>query len=168
MAAATVASGDLTLNDPFKDNAALVAHLSGAQIDLAALKARLETARAMGKPLAWLAAALVSGSMTIEGATYQGAVAGISDGAAAALASALQFSARLAAVSLKLPNAPALPALSQANAEISYAKGRVTLSQGSAALGRSSFQELSGDADFGSGARQCALPAQGRRDARPR
>ena len=128
MAAATVASGDLTLNDPFKDNAALVAHLSGAQIDLAALKARLETARAMGKPMAWLAAALVSGSITIEGATYQGALKDLG-WSAAALASALQFSARLAAVSLKPPNAPALPALSQANAEISYAKGRVTLSQ---------------------------------------
>ena len=160
MAAATVASGDLTLNDPFKDSAALVAHLSGAQIDLAALKARLETARAMGKPLAWLAAALVSGSITIEGATYQGALQDLG-WSAAALASALQFSARLAAVSLKPPNVPALPALSQANAEISYAKGRVTLSQGSAALGRSSFQELSGDADFGSGARRVRYRLKG-------
>ncbi len=160
MAAATVASGDLTLTDPFKDNAALVAHLSGAQIDLAALKARLETARAMGKPMAWLAAALVSGSITIEGATYQGALQDLGWNAAA-LASALQFSARLAAVSLKPPNAPALPALSQTNAEISYAKGRVTLSQGSAALGRSSFQELSGDADFGSGARRVRYRLKG-------
>ena len=83
MGTATVASGDLTLNDPFKDNAALLAHLSAAQIDLAALKARLETARALAKPLAWLAAALVSGSVTIEGATYQGELQNLGWSAAA-------------------------------------------------------------------------------------
>ncbi|HVA41439.1 MAG TPA: AsmA-like C-terminal domain-containing protein [Candidatus Binataceae bacterium] len=150
---ATVGSGDLTLNNPFEANAAMLAHVSAVQIDLAALKARLDAAHALPKPLAWLAAALVSGRVTVEGATYQGELRKLG-WSAAALSSALQFSARLEAVSLKLPNAAALPALSQANAELFYAKGRVTLSQGSAALGRSSFQELSGNADFGSGHRR--------------
>ena len=153
MGAVTVASGDLTLNDPFKDNAALLAHLSAVQIDLAALKARLEMARSLNKPLAWLAAALVSGRVTVEGATYQGELRNLG-WSATALSHALQLSVRLEAVSLKLPNLAALPALSQANAELAYAKGRATLTQGSAVLGGSSFPELSGSADFRAGHRQ--------------
>jgi hypothetical protein len=149
----TVASGDLTLNDPLEANAALLMHLSAGKIDLAALKARLAAARALPKPLAWLAAALVSGRVAVEGATLQGALNKLGWDAAA-ISNALRLSLRLEAVSLKLPNAAALPALSQANAQLSYAKGRVTLAQGSAALGRSSFQALSGDADFGSGHRR--------------
>jgi hypothetical protein len=149
----TVASGELTLNDPFKDNAALLAHLSAVQIDLAALKARLEMARSLAKPLTWLAAALISGHVTVEGATYQGELRNLG-WSATALANALQLSLRLEAVSLKLPNPAALPALSQFNAELSYAKGRATLAQGSAVLGGSSFRELSGNADFSSGHRR--------------
>ncbi|MGH7915205.1 MAG: AsmA-like C-terminal domain-containing protein [Candidatus Binataceae bacterium] len=150
---ATVGAGDLTLNDPFEANAALTAHLSAIQINLAALKARLAAARALPKPLAWLAAALVSGRVMVKGATYQGKLKNLA-WSAEAISSRLELSARLEAVSLRLPNAAALPVLSQANAELSYAKGRVTLSQGSVALGRSSFQELSGNADFRSGYRQ--------------
>ncbi len=153
MGTVTVASGDLTLNDPFKDKAALLAHLSTVQIDLAALKARLEMARSLNKPLAWLAAALVSGRVTVEGATYQGELRNLG-WSATALSHALQLSVRLEAVSLKLPNLAALPALSQANAELAYAKGRATLTQGSAVLGGSSFPELSGSADFRAGHRQ--------------
>jgi hypothetical protein len=150
---ATVASGDFTLNDPFQANAAMLAHLSAARVDLAALKARLATARALPRPVSWLAAALVSGQIAIEGATYQTQLKDLGWNAAA-LANALQLSVRLAAVSLKLPNAAAVPALSQTNAEVSYAKGRLTLAQGSAAWGRSSFKELSGNADLRSGYRQ--------------
>jgi hypothetical protein len=149
----TVASGELTLNDPFKDNAALLAHLSAVQIDLAAVKARLAMARSLTKPLTWLAAALISGRVTVEGATYQSELRNLG-WSATALANALQLSLRLEAVSLKLPNLPALPALSQVNAELTYAKGRATLAQGSAVLGGSSFPELSGSADFRSGHRQ--------------
>lgn len=150
---ATVAVGDFTLSDPFAPNAALLAHLSAAQIDLATLKARLGAARALPKPLTWLAAALVSGRVIVQGATYQAALKDLAWNAAA-ISDALELSARLDAVSLKLPNAAALPALSQANAEVSYAKGRVTLTQGSASLGNSSFQALSGNADFRAGPRQ--------------
>ena len=69
-------------------------------------------------------------------------------------------------MSLKLPDAAALPALSQANAELAYAKGRATLAQGSAVLGGSSFPELSGNADFRSGHRQVRyqLKAAGKLD----
>lgn len=150
---ATVGSGNFALDDPLGANAAVLAHLSDVRIDLAALKARLEKARALPRPLAWLAAALVSGNVAIEGATYQAKWKDLG-WTAAALSKALRFSARLEAVSLQLSNAEALPALSQANAELSYAKGRVTLSQGSAALGGSSLRELSGDADFGLGHRR--------------
>jgi hypothetical protein len=149
----TVASGDFTLNDPFKDDAALLAHLSAVQIDLVALKARLDMARALPKPLVWLAAALISGRVTIDGATYQTELRNVG-WTAAALTNALQLSGRLEDVSLKIPGATALPAVSQASAQLSYAKGRVTLAQGSAKLGGSSFQALSGEADFRSGHRQ--------------
>ncbi len=149
----TAASGDVTLNDPFKANATLLAHLNAVEIDLATLKARLDTTRALPKPLAWLAAALISGRVTVDGATYRGELRNLA-WSAASLSKALQLSVRLDAVSLKLSNTAALPALSRANAQLSYAKGRVTLAQGSAALGRSSFEQLSGSADFGSGHRQ--------------
>ena len=92
---ATVASGDLTLNDPFKANAALLAHLSALQIDLAALKARLDTAHSLPKPLAWLGAALVSGQVMVEGATYQAEIKDLG-WSAAAISNALQASVRLA------------------------------------------------------------------------
>jgi len=150
---ATVASGDLTINDPLEANAALLAHLSAGKIDLAALKARLAAARALPKPLVWLATALVSGQVAVEGATLQGELNKLGWNAAA-ISNALQLAVRLEAVSLKLSNAAAMPALSQANAQLTYAKGRVTLAQGSAALGRSSFKDLRGNADFGSGHRQ--------------
>jgi hypothetical protein len=153
MGTVTVASGDLTLNDPFKDDASLLAHLSAVQIDLAELKARLEMARSLTKPLTWLAAALISGRVTVEEATYQSELRNLG-WSATALANALQLSVRLQAVSLKLLNLAALPALSQVNAELTYAKGRATLAQGSAVLGGSSFPDLSGDADFRSGHRQ--------------
>jgi AsmA-like protein len=148
-----VASGDLTLDDPFTDDASVLAHLSAQQIDLAALKTRLDAVHAPPKALASLAAALVSGQITVEGASYQTALKDLG-WSAADLASALQLSVRLAAVSLKLPRETAIPALSQANAELAYAKGRVTLAQGSAAWGRSSFKELGGSADFRSGHRR--------------
>jgi len=131
----TVASGELTLNDPFKDNAALLAHVSAVQIDLAAVKARLAMARSLTKPLTWLAAALISGRVMVEGATYQGELRNLG-WSATALANALQLSLRLEAVSLKLPNLPALPALSQVNAELTYAKGRATLAPSCLGWGR--------------------------------
>jgi hypothetical protein len=148
----TVASGDLTLDDPFEPEAALLAHVSTIRIDLAALRERLTAARALPKPMTWLAKALISGRVTIEGATYQEKLKKLA-WSAASIASALRLSARLEGVSLKLPNAATLPALSQGNAELFYAKSNLTLAQGSAALGRSSFQALSGTADFGSGNR---------------
>ena len=157
---ATVASGDLTLNNPLESNAALLAHLSAVQIDLATLKGWLARARALPKPLAWLAAALVSGRVSLEGATYQGPLQQLGWNAAA-MSKSLQLSVRLQAVSLKLSNAAALPALSQANAAVSYAKGRVTIAQGSAALGSSSFQDLSGNADLGSGHRKVRYQFKG-------
>ncbi len=150
---APVASGDLAIYDPFSEDAVLLAHLSSIRIDLAALKTQLVAARALPGPLAALAAALVSGQVLVEGATYQAKLKDLA-WSAAAVSNALELSARLAAVSLKLPDAAALPALAQLNAELSYAKSRVTLSQGSAALGRSSFQDLSGDADFRFGQRR--------------
>jgi hypothetical protein len=150
---ATVASGDLTLNDPLEANAALLVHLSAGKIDLAALKTRLVAARALPKPLAWLATALVSGRVAVEGATFQGELNKLGWNAAA-ISNALQLSVRLETVSLRLSNTAAMPLLSQVNAQLAYAKGRVTLAQGSAAFGRSSFQTLSGNADFGSGSRQ--------------
>jgi hypothetical protein len=155
-----IASGDLALDDPFGPNAALLAHLSGIRIDLAAFKARLAAVRTLPKPLVRLAAALLSGRVTVGGATYQTT---LKDAAwsAAALSGALELSARLEAVSLKLPDAAGLPALSQADAALSFAKGRLTLSQGSAALGRSSFQELSGSADLASGPRQVRYQLKG-------
>ena len=145
-----IASGELTLNDPFKDDAALLAHLSAVKIDLAELKARLAMARSLTKPLAWLAAALISGRVTLEEATYQGELRNLG-WSATAIANALRLSVRLEAVSLKLPNLSVLPALSQVNAELTYANGRATLAQGSAVLGSSSFPELSGTADLRSG-----------------
>jgi len=157
---ATVASGDLTLNNPLESNAALLAHLSAVQIDLATLKGWLARARALPKPLAWLAAALVSGRVSLEGATYQGPLQQLGWNAAA-MSKSLQLSVRLQAVSLKLSNAAALRALSQANAAVSYAKGRVTIAQGSAALGSSSFQDLSGNADLGSGHRKVRYQFKG-------
>ena len=149
----TVASGDLTLSDPFKDSAAVLAHLGPLRIDLAMLKTHLDNARAMAKPPAWFAAAAFAGRMTIVGATYQSAVSNIG-WSAEALSEALQLSLHLEDVGLKLPKPAALPAFTGINGEIAYAKGRVTLSQGSAALGNSSLPQLSGSADFRSGHRQ--------------
>ncbi|HEY2524392.1 MAG TPA: AsmA-like C-terminal domain-containing protein [Candidatus Binataceae bacterium] len=149
----TVASGDLTLSDPFKDSAAILAHLGPLRIDLAVLKTQLDNARAMAKPPAWLAAASVAGRVTMVGATYQSALRN-TGWSAGALSDALQFSLHLENVGLKLPTHAALPAFTGINGEIAYAKGRVTLSQGSAALGNSSFPRLSGSADFRSGHRR--------------
>lgn len=148
-----VATGDLAINDPFGADPALLAHLSSVRIDLPALKARLVAARGLSPSLASLAAALISGQVLVEGATYQAKLKNVA-WSAAAVSTALQLSARLEAVSFKLPDAAGLPAVAQANAELSYAKGRVTLSQGSATMGGSSFQDLSGNADFRSGQRQ--------------
>ncbi|HLK85762.1 MAG TPA: AsmA-like C-terminal region-containing protein [Candidatus Binataceae bacterium] len=151
--AATVAAGDLTLNDPFTLDAALLAHLNSVQIDLAALKAQLANTRNLPRPLVALAAALISGRVLLEGATYQARVQDMGWNAAA-FSKALQATARLEALSLKLGNAPQLPALSEGNAQLSYAKGRVTLTQGSASLGNSSIREIDGSADFALGHRQ--------------
>lgn len=151
--AATVAAGDFTLNDPFTPDAALLAHLNSVQIDLAALKAQLANTRNLPKALASLEALLISGRVLLEGATYQAKVQDMGWDAAS-LSKALQAAARLEAVSLKLGNLTQLPALSQGNAQLSYAKGRMTLTQGSASLGSSSIRELDGSADFALGHRQ--------------
>jgi hypothetical protein len=143
----TVMSGNATLSNPYAANAALLTHLGGAQIDLANLKARLGAARELPKQLAELAARLVSGQLVIEGAAYQAPLNKLAWTPAALLGN-LVASARLKGVSVGLPTTTGLPALSQIDAQIAYAKDRLTLTQGSATLGRSSFEDVSGEIDL--------------------
>jgi len=150
---ATVAAADITLNDPYTPDAALRAHLNSVQIDLVALKAQLANTRNLPRALASLQAALISGRVLLEGATYQAMLKDIG-WSAASLSNALKAAARLDGVSLRLADTPQLPALSQGNAQIYYANGRVTLTQGSASLGKSSLRNIESSAYFALGHRR--------------
>jgi hypothetical protein len=145
--ATPIASGDFTLSNPFQPDAEVVAHLNAIQIDLAALKARMADVRGLPSAVSSAATAISSGRVMLDGATYQAA---IKDAAftAPSIGRALTIAARLDRVALSLQGAAALPPVSQANAQLAYAKGRITIAQGSAAIGRSSFQDLTAGADF--------------------
>lgn len=149
----TVMSGNATLNDPFAPDALLQTRLGQAQFDLAKLKSGLSAAaRSLPKQLAEVAAKLVSGQIVIEGAAYRAPLRKLALTPAALLGN-LVATARLKGVRVGLPAETGLPALSQIDAQITYAKDRLTLTQGSATLGRSSFDDVSGEFDFRPGRR---------------
>jgi hypothetical protein len=149
---ATVISANATLNDPYAPNASLNTRLATAQIDLAKLKSGLSAARSLPRQLAEVAARLVSGQITIEGATYQAPLSKLAMTPGALLGN-LTASARLKGVSIGLPADPDLPSQLKVDAQISYAKHRLTVSQGSATLGRSSFENANVELDFSPGQR---------------
>src|SRR5262249_2820671 len=144
---------DIKLNDPYTPDAALRAHLNSVQIDLVALKAQLANTRNLPRALASLQAALISGRVLLEGATYQAMLKDIG-WSTASLCNDRKAAARLDGVSLRLADTPQLPALSQGNAQISYANGRVTLTQGSASLGKSFLRNIESSAYFALGHRR--------------
>jgi len=148
----TLFEGDLTLANPYEESGTLLAHLSGMQADLAALRARLTIVRDLPSPLPQLASMLVSGQVAVEGASYEAPLKVALT--PAALLDGLTASARLQAVSITPPPATKLPALSRIEVQLAYAQRRLTISQGSAVLGRSLLEQLDGSAGFGRGLRK--------------
>lgn len=145
---AAVLTADVTVTDPYAADANLHIHLDGARVDTAALKSRLDAVRKLPARLAEIERGLVSGDAVIEGVAYKAPLNQLAWTPSAFLDN-LTASMRLDKIVAKLPTAGKLPPLSNVDAQIAYAGRRLTISQGSAALGGSTIEKVGGEIRLG-------------------
>jgi AsmA-like C-terminal region len=145
--AAPLVSGDFKLSRPFQPDAEVFAHLNAMKINLADIRSELLNLRGVPPAVSGAAANTFSGRVLLEGATYQSA---LKDAAftAASIGHALWIAARLDRVGVRFSGRTPIPPISDVNLEMSYAKSRITLAQGSGALGRSAFKDFASSAEY--------------------
>lgn len=145
---AAVLTADVTVTDPYAADARLHLHLDGARIDMATLKSRLDAVRRLPARLADIERRLVSGQAVIEGVSYKVPLNQLA-WTPSALLDDLTASMRLDRIEVRFPTAGKLHSLSNLDAQIAYAGRRFSLSQGSAALGGSTIENVNGEIRLG-------------------
>ncbi|HVA68939.1 MAG TPA: AsmA-like C-terminal domain-containing protein [Candidatus Binataceae bacterium] len=154
-----VGTGDLEIGDPFGANPQLSVHAEAASIDIAVVTPRLMAIRNLSPAIASLAPALVSGQILCDQISY-GPAPLSAPLSPPSLARNVTLAGRLHALKLNLPDTLNLPPVTKLEAQISYAKGTLSLAQGTAALGNSAISSLGANATLDPSATRARVKAR--------
>jgi AsmA-like C-terminal region len=141
----------LQLDDLYGDDPALTVQMHGLRADLQALRKLTALLRKRPKWLGTVDSALRSGQLIIDQADFAGSFAALRNSPASELQHKLVASGELTAVVLKLPSDWGVPPLSQLGGKLKYARGTLTLDAGSAHVGKSTLNAISGRAELADG-----------------
>jgi AsmA-like C-terminal region len=148
---ALVLSGDTELVAPQSNTPRLGIHLGGFRLDAAAVKQRLLTVRHLPADLVDALKRLRPGKVTVGDATLSAALNEIKTAPLDTIRKNLVVSGTIQDLGFAIPDETKLPPVSNLSAEISYSKGLLTISQGTAKFGNSVVHDLVASANLGNG-----------------
>jgi AsmA-like protein len=148
---ALVLSGDTELVAPQSNTPRLGIHLGGFRLDAAAVKQRLLTVRHLPVDLVDALKRLRPGKVTVGDATLSAALDEIKTAPLDTIRKNLVVSGTIQDLGFAIPDKTKLPPVSNLSAQISYSKGLLTISQGTAKFGNSVVHDLVASANLGKG-----------------
>ena len=148
---AAVLSGDTELVGPESEKPELGVHLGGFHFDAAAVKQRLLSVRHLPADFVAMLNRLGPGKVTVGDATLSAALGEIETSPLDTIRKNLVVSGTIQNIGFTIPADARLPPIQGLSAQLSYSKGLLTISQGTAKFGNSSVQDLLASADLGKG-----------------
>ncbi len=146
-----VLSGDTELVAPQSNQPELGIHLGGFRLDAAAVKQRLLAVRHLPADVVNVLKRLGPGKVTIGDATLSAALEEIKTAPLDTIRKNLVVSGTVQDVGFTIPADTKLPPVSNLSAQISYSKGLLTISQGTAKFGNSVVHDLVASANLSNG-----------------
>jgi hypothetical protein len=146
-----ILSGETELVAPESNNPKLGIHLGGFRLDAAAVKQRLLAVRHLPADLVDALKRLGPGQVTVGDATLSAALNEIKTAPLDTIRKNLVVSGTVQDLGFAIPAETKLPPVSNLSAEISYSKGLLTISQGTAKFGNSVVHDLVASANLGKG-----------------
>jgi len=141
---ATVLAGGVAIDRPYDDSRTAAVHVEGVRVALTQVAAWMRLLRFIPAPVNEFAHRLTSGQIALSEARFNSLVA-IEDWSAQTLRDSLTVRGNLTGAGFDLPADLKLPPIRRAEAAIMYANGLATLTQGSAALGKSALTGISAE-----------------------
>jgi AsmA-like protein len=145
--AATLLAGGGVINRPYEDTRTATIHVEGVQVALTQAAAWLRLLRAVPAPVNDFARRFSSGQLALSEATFNPSVA-VKDWSAQTLRENLTARGNLTGAGFDAPADLKLPPIRRAEAAIAYAGGLVTLTQGSAGLGKSTLMGITAEVNL--------------------
>jgi hypothetical protein len=146
-----VLSGDTELVGPQGNKPELGIHLGGFRLDAAAVKQRLLAVRHLPADLVDVLKRLGPGKFTVGDATLSAALDEIKTAPLDTIRKNLVVSGTVQDLGFTIPADMKLPPVSNLSAQISYSKGLLTISQGTAKFGNSVVHDLVASANLSKG-----------------
>ncbi len=146
-----VLSADTELLGPQSGNPELGIHVGGFHFDAAAVKQRLLSVRHLPADLVDMLNRLRPGKITVGEATLSAALDEIKTAPLDAIRKNLVVTGTIEDVGFTIPTDTKLPPVENLSAQLGYAKGLLTISQGTAKFGNSAIHDLVVNADLGNG-----------------
>ncbi len=146
-----VLSGDTELLRPLSDKPELGIHLGGFRFDAAAVKQRLLSVRHLPADFVAMLNRLGPGKVTVGDATLSAALDEIKTAPLDTIRKNLVVTGTIENVGFTIPADTKLPPVEGLSAQLSYSKGLLTISQGTAKFGNSAVHDLVTTANLGNG-----------------
>ena len=146
-----VLSGDTELVAPQSNQPELGIHLGGFRLDAAAVKQHLLAVRHLPADLVDMLKRLGPGKVTVGDATLSAALEEIRTAPLDTIRKNLVVSGTVQDVGFTIPEDYKLPPVSNLSAQISYSKGLLTITQGTAKFGNSIVHDLVATANLSKG-----------------
>jgi hypothetical protein len=146
-----VLSGETELVGPESEKPELGIHLGAFHFDAAALKQRLQGVRHLPSDFVDMLKRLGPGKVTVGGATLSATLDEIETSPLDTIRKNLVVSGTIQNVGFTIPAETKLPPVEDLSAQLSYAKGLLTVTQGTAKFGNSNVHDLVASADLGKG-----------------
>ena len=147
----TVLYGDTALVAPESNQPRLGIHLGGFRLDAAAVKQHLLAVRHLPSDLVDMLKRLGPGKVTVGDATLSAALDEIKTAPLDTIRKNLVVSGTIQDVGFTIPEDYKLPPVSNLSSQISYSKGLLTISQGTAKFGNSVVHDLVASANLSKG-----------------
>ena len=147
----TVLSGDTELVAPQSNQPKLGIHLGGFRLDADAVKQRLLAVRHLRADVVDMLKRLRPGKVTVGDATLSAALDEIRTAPLDTIRRNLVVSGTVQDLGFVIPADTKLPPIANLSAQLSYSKGLLTISQGTAKFGNSNVHDLAASANLGKG-----------------
>ncbi|MGH7814796.1 MAG: AsmA-like C-terminal domain-containing protein [Candidatus Binataceae bacterium] len=146
-----MAAGATQLTAPYGENPELGIHLGGIHFDAAALKRGIGEVRRLPHEIVAAIGRIRSGQVSVTEAALTAAIEKVKTAPLETIRQNLTLAVAIRDAGFTLPPAAKLPPVEHLSAELRYAKGILTLSDGRADFGNSAIRGASGEVDLSKG-----------------
>ena len=146
-----VLSGDTELVAPQSKNPELGIHLGGFHFDAAKVRQKLLSVRRLPADFVNMLNRLGPGKVTVGDATLSAALEEIKTAPLDTIRKNLVVSGTVEGLGFAIPQDTKLPPVSGLSAQLSYSRGQLTITQGTAKFGSSTVHDLAASANIGNG-----------------